>query len=69
MTSAEATIKSASKDLSANEYSWACFKAHQAAEKALLWGAGNPRYGHSLKKLYEETRKTLETMKKCLENV
>ncbi|MCS6785163.1 MAG: HEPN domain-containing protein [Candidatus Caldarchaeum sp.] len=38
MTSAEATIKSASKDLSANEYSWACFKAHQAAESL---GNGN----------------------------
>jgi HEPN domain-containing protein len=33
------------------DYNWACFKAHQAAEralKALLWGVGVPRTGHSL---------------------
>ncbi len=32
-------------------YGWACFKARQAigkALKALLWGLGSPRIGHSL---------------------
>jgi len=56
ITSAQATLNSAVKDLRGGEYNWACFKSHQAAEKALkalLWGSGNPRYGHSLKKLYD----------------
>ncbi|MEM1664224.1 MAG: HEPN domain-containing protein [Zestosphaera sp.] len=38
-------------------YSWACFKAHQATEKALkalLWGLGNPRVSHSLPALLSE---------------
>jgi len=50
------TIESSKKDLELGEYSWACFKAHQAAEKALkalLWGIGSPGYGHSLPKLIE----------------
>ena len=56
ITSAQATLNSAVKDLRGGEYNWACFKSDQAAEKALralLWGSGNPRYGHSLKKLYD----------------
>ena len=51
MRSARLTLKSARKDLDGGEYSWACFKAHQAAEKAiksLLWGTGSPSFGHSL---------------------
>ncbi len=51
------TLESAKRDFIARDYSWACFKAHQAAEKALeaiLWGIGNPQYGHVLKKLVEK---------------
>jgi len=38
------------------DYSWACFKAHQAAEfaaKAILRGLGTPAYGHSVYRLLE----------------
>lgn len=49
--SAELTLRSARRDLDGGDYNWACFKAHQAAEKALkglLWGLGSPKTGHSL---------------------
>lgn len=49
--SSELTLRSARRDLNGGDYNWACFKAHQAAEKAikaLLWGLGHPRTGHSL---------------------
>ncbi len=45
------TSESARADLDAGFYDWACFKAQQSAEmalKALLWGCGKPRAGHSL---------------------
>lgn len=45
------TLESARRDLDHGDYNWACFKAHQAAEKALkaiLWSLGKPRGGHSL---------------------
>jgi len=51
MRSALRTLESARRDLEAGDYSWACFKAHQAVEKALkalLWGIGRPRVGYSL---------------------
>jgi len=51
MKSAIRTIESAERDAKHGDYNWACFKAHQAAEKALKalsWGAGTPRAGHSL---------------------
>jgi len=51
LKSALKTLESAKKDLEFGEYNWACFKAHQAVEKALkaiLWGVGKPRIGHSL---------------------
>ncbi len=54
--SAELTLESARRDLESSDYCWACFKAHQAAEKALkalLWGLGSPRTGHALNKLLE----------------
>lgn len=56
MKQAERTLKSAERDKNATDYSWACFKAHQAAEfaiKGLLYGLGIMAYGHSLKKLLE----------------
>ena len=43
MKSAIRTLKSAEHDVEHGDYNWACFKAHQAAEKALkslLWGSG-----------------------------
>ncbi|MEM4619254.1 MAG: HEPN domain-containing protein [Desulfurococcaceae archaeon] len=48
------TLESAKKDHVNRDYNWSCFKAHQAAEKALkaiLWGLGSPRIGHSLVEL------------------
>ena len=51
MKSAIRTLESAERDAGHGDYNWACFKAHQAAEKALKalsWGAGAPRAGHSL---------------------
>jgi len=49
--SAHKTLESAQRDYEDGDYNWACFKAHQVAEKALkaiLWGIGKPRTGHSL---------------------
>ncbi len=51
MKSAIRTLESAGHDVGHGDYNWACFKAHQAAEKALkalLWGVGMPKTGHSL---------------------
>jgi len=59
LESARRTLESARHDAEAQFYNWACFKAHQAAEKALkalLWGLGHPRVGHMLPKLLEELR-------------
>ncbi|MEM2021859.1 MAG: HEPN domain-containing protein [Zestosphaera sp.] len=55
--SALRTLESARVDHAHGFYSWACFKAHQVAEKALkalLWGLGSPRVGHSLLTLLSE---------------
>ncbi|MGC8974905.1 MAG: HEPN domain-containing protein [Thermoprotei archaeon] len=57
--SASRTLESARVDHAHGFYSWACFKAHQAAEKAikaLLWGLGRPRAGHSLPVLLSDLR-------------
>ncbi|MEM0458704.1 MAG: HEPN domain-containing protein [Thermofilaceae archaeon] len=51
MLSARRTLESSRRDAEAGDFNWACFKAHQAAEKALkalLWGVGSPVFGHSL---------------------
>ena len=59
LRSAKLTLRSALRDSEAGDHNWACFKAHQAAEKALkalLWGIGEPAYGHSLKALAERVR-------------
>ena len=56
MASARRTLESARRDAEAGDHNWACFKAHQAAEKALkalLWGLGEPAIGHSLVALAE----------------
>lgn len=56
MLSARRTLESARRDAEAGDYNWACFKAHQAAEKALkalLWGLGEPTIGRSLVELAE----------------
>ena len=50
MASARRTLESARRDAEAGDYNWACFKAHQAAGKALkalLWGLGEPAVGRS----------------------
>ena len=57
--SAKLTLESARNDLVSSSYNWACFKAHQAVEKAfkaLLWGLGKPKHGHSLVSLLNELR-------------
>ncbi len=57
--SALRTLESARVDHAHGFYSWACFKAHQVAEKAvkaILWGVGKPRAGHSLPALLSELR-------------
>jgi len=62
MESARRTLQSARGDLERGDYNWACFKAHQAAEKALkalLWGVGAPAPGHSLPKLLEKVKEVL----------
>ncbi len=54
MRSAKHTLESARRDYEAGDYVWACFKAHQVGEKtikALLWGLGSPRIGHSITRL------------------
>ncbi|MEN3048440.1 MAG: HEPN domain-containing protein [Candidatus Caldarchaeales archaeon] len=71
MASSKATLDSAAKDLAGGEYNWACFKAHQAAEKALkalLWGLGRPAYGHSLKRLCEEAMRLVGDDEEVLED-
>jgi len=55
-------LKSARGDLERGDFNWACFKAHQAAEKALkalLWGVGIPAPGHSLPKLLDKVVEAL----------
>ncbi len=60
--SSRRTLQSATRDAEAGDYNWACFKAHQAAEKALkalLWGCGKPAYGHMLPKLLDAIEREL----------
>ncbi len=48
---AKKTLESARRDLEGGDYNWACFKSQQSAEfavKAILWGIGEPRYGHAV---------------------
>lgn len=62
MNSAKNTLESAVNDLNGKFFSWTCFKAQQAAEKALkalLWGSGKPKVGHSLANLLSEIEKEL----------
>ena len=57
--SAKLTLESAIRDYEHGDYNWACFKAHQAVEKALkalLWGIGKPRIGHALNRLIDYIR-------------
>ena len=51
MTTSKETLDSARGNLSRGDYNWSCFKAQQAVEfavKALLYGLGEPPYGHSV---------------------
>jgi len=51
MGQAEYTLRSIDADMSIGAYSWACFKAQQAAEyamKAVLRALGKPAFGHNL---------------------
>jgi len=54
MDQARYTLASIKADLNFGSYSWACFKAHQAAEyalKAFLRGAGKTAFGYDLREL------------------
>jgi len=56
MDAARRTLDSARGDYERGDYNWSCFKSHQAAEmavKALLYGLGEPRRGHSVLLLLE----------------
>ncbi|HIQ00218.1 TPA: HEPN domain-containing protein [Candidatus Bipolaricaulota bacterium] len=56
---AEHTLASARRDAEGSDYSWACFKAEQAAQlalKALLIGQGVAAFGHSTRELVEKVR-------------
>jgi len=49
-------------NLERGDFNWTCFKAHQAAEKALkalLCGVGTPVSGRSLPKLLDRVREVL----------
>ncbi len=55
--SAKNTLNAAHPDFEAGNYNWVCFKCHQAIEKALkaiLWGLGRSKTGHSLVSLIRE---------------
>ncbi len=57
MRQAEHTLQSIRADLDIGSYSWACFKAQQAAEfatRALLRALGRPAFGHNLVALFNE---------------
>ncbi len=57
LSNARLTLRSAVNDKSSEFYSWACFKAQQAAEyaiKAFLRGIGNDSFGHSISLLLEK---------------
>jgi len=54
---ARRTLDSARGDLERDDYNWACFKSHQAAEyavKALLRGVGETAHGHSVSNLVKK---------------
>jgi len=62
LKTAKSTLKSAEGDLERGDYSWACFKAQQAAEfavKALLYGLGLPAHGHSISGLLAKAPSSL----------
>ena len=60
LAQAQHTLASARRDAEAGDYSWACFKAEQAAQlalKALLIGQGVEAFGHSTRDLVERVRR------------
>jgi len=63
MGQAEYTFSHIDADIEAGGYSWAAFKAQQAAEfamKSLLRGLGVPSFGHNLVKFYQELKRLCE---------
>ncbi|NPA85652.1 MAG: HEPN domain-containing protein [Crenarchaeota archaeon] len=57
MSQAEKTFELIDADIEYQGYSWACFKAQQAAEfavKALLYLLGKPAFGHEVSKLIKK---------------
>ncbi|MEB3779193.1 MAG: HEPN domain-containing protein [Desulfurococcales archaeon] len=66
------TLKSTRVDIDNGFYSWACFKAHQAAEyalKSILRGAGIESFGHDLMFLWRRAQaicSALEDLHECV---
>ncbi|HMF33009.1 MAG TPA: HEPN domain-containing protein [Candidatus Lokiarchaeia archaeon] len=59
------TIRSAEGDVANESYSWACFKAQQAAEyalKGMLYGLGLAASGHSVVKLAGIVASAVDTL-------
>ena len=59
MSQARKTLELVDADIAYGGYSWACFKAHQAAEfalKALLLLYGSPLFTHDLSRLLSKAR-------------
>lgn len=60
---ARETLNSAASDLENGYYNWSCFKAQQAAEfaiKALMYGMGIRRGGHSITILLKQISEYVE---------
>ncbi len=61
LAEAKADLRHAKASLEIGDYNWACFAAHQAAEKALkaliIHVAGEYPRGHDLVKLYRRAKK------------
>ena len=71
MKSAKHTLRSAKADRKGGDYNWACFKAHQAAEKAikaLLYGLGLPTYRRSISKLVTKIPRTIKPKRKIMQD-
>lgn len=68
---AKHTLNSAKRDSVAEDFDWACFKAHQAGELILKgWLRSTDHFvtGHSILKLLEQLKSTTEipqTLQKC----
>lgn len=66
---AEKDLRHAKTSLNAGDYEWACFAAHQAAEKAvkaLCQSLGGECFGHSILKMMKDLPATIKKTKTLL---